>query len=226
MNRLQQRTAVLVDPHPLWLDAVEPVVARIGVEVVGKATSAQVGLQLVEEHRPDILVTELKGADSAMDGVALLRLARERVPELRLIVLSMYDDPQHIDMALAAGAIAYVIKTAHPDDIASAIRQGFEHSLFLANGPRPVAAAEPRPTDDRVLDLTRRELEILQLTAEGLSNAELARRFWVTEQTVKFHLSNVYRKLDVSNRTEASRWAHVHGLVPAQARGSDEADAA
>jgi DNA-binding NarL/FixJ family response regulator len=225
MNRLQ-RTAVLVDPHPLWLEAVEPVVARIGVEVVGKSTSARAGLQLVEEHRPDILVTELKGAEGEMDGIALLRRARERVPELRLIVLSMYDDPQHIDAALEAGAIAYVIKTAHPDDIASAIRQGFEHSLFLANGPRPLTAAEPPATDDRVLDLTRRELEILQLMAEGLSNAELARRFWVTEQTVKFHLSNVYRKLDVSNRTEASRWAHVRGLVPAQASVGDAADAA
>jgi DNA-binding NarL/FixJ family response regulator len=206
-----------VDQHPLWLEAVEPVVSKIGVDVVGKATSPSRALELISELRPDILVTELRTPEGEMDGVSLLRQARERQPEVRSIVLSMYDDPQHIDAALAAGAIAYVIKTAHPDDIASAIRQGFEHSLFLANGPRPTAvAAEARPTDTRAFDLTRRELEILQLMAEGLSNAELARRLWVTEQTVKFHLSNVYRKLDVSNRTEASRWAQLNGLLPAR----------
>jgi DNA-binding CsgD family transcriptional regulator len=71
--------------------------------------------------------------------------------------------------------------------------------------------AEPRLEHP---DLTRREVEILRLVAEGLSNAELARMLWVTEQTVKFHLSNIYRKLNVSNRTEASRWAQLNGLLP------------
>ena len=218
------RRAVLLDAHPLWLDAVEPVVSRIGVEVVGRTTSARAGLELIEQQEPDILVTELKSVEGDMDAVTLMRRAVERVPGLRLIVLSMYDDPQSIDAALAAGAIAYVIKTAHPDDIASAIRQAFDHSLYLANGMRPTPPAEPTPRDDRVLELTRRELEILQLMAEGHSNAELARRFWVTEQTIKFHLSNIYRKLDVANRTEASRWAHRQGLVPAS-HAEDEAEA-
>ena len=111
-----------------------------------------------------------------------------------------------------------MIKTAHPDDLASAIRQAFEHSVYLA-GARPVhtAAPKPQPGDDS-RGLTRRELEILQLVAEGHSNAQLAKMLWVTEQTVKFHLSNIYRKLDVANRTEASRWAQVRGLLPAPAR--------
>jgi len=104
-----------------------------------------------------------------------------------------------------------VLKTAHPDDLTSAIRQAFEHSIYLA-GVRPTAAP-PAPQLDDSPGLTRRELEILQLVAEGHSNAELARMLWVTEQTVKFHLSNIYRKLDVANRTEASRWAQLHGLL-------------
>ncbi len=73
------------------------------------------------------------------------------------------------------------------------------------------------PTDD-LPDLTRRELEILQLVAEGHSNTQLAKMLWVTEQTVKFHLSNVYRKLDVANRTEASRWAQLNGLLSSPAK--------
>ncbi|MGH3033298.1 MAG: helix-turn-helix domain-containing protein, partial [Gaiellaceae bacterium] len=102
-------------------------------------------------------------------------------------------------------------KMAHPDDITSAIRQVFEHSIYFVGGQLPAVASGP--VLDSSLGLTRRELEILQLVAEGHSNAELARRLWVTEQTVKFHLSNVYRKLNVSNRTEASRWAQLHGLL-------------
>jgi DNA-binding NarL/FixJ family response regulator len=151
-----------------------------------------------------------------MDGLALVRAARERLPGLKVIVLSMYEDSQHIDAAFAAGAAAYVLKTAHPDDLTSAVRQAFMHSIYLA-GARPAPVSAPGPVEDDTPGLTRRELEILRLVAEGHSNAQLARMLWVTEQTVKFHLSNVYRKLDVANRTEASRWAQVNGLLNAPA---------
>jgi DNA-binding NarL/FixJ family response regulator len=212
---LDRRTAVLVDQHPLWLDTVAEVVGRINVEVLAKATSASDALTLLEDLRPDLLITGIKMADGEIDGLTLLRKARERDPGLRTIVLSMYDDSQHIEASFAAGAAAYVLKTAHPDDLTSAIRQAFDHSIYLA-GVRP-AVTPAAPAVDDSPGLTRRELEILQLVAEGHSNAELARMLWVTEQTVKFHLSNIYRKLNVANRTEASRWAQLRGLLPARA---------
>jgi DNA-binding NarL/FixJ family response regulator len=212
---LDQRTAILVDQHPLWLDTVEQVVRRAGVDVVAKITSSNAACERIGELRPDLLVTGIRMADGEMDGLALLRMARERVPGLKAIVLSMYDDAQHIDAAFAAGAQAYVLKTAHPDDLTSAVRQAFQHSIFLAGG-RPPLGPVATPADDS-RGLTPRELEILQLVAEGHSNAQLARMLWVTEQTVKFHLSNIYRKLGVSNRTEASRWAQLRGLLSTQA---------
>src|SRR5438132_14211103 len=94
------------------------------------------------------------------------------------------------------------------------MRQAFGPSIYLRGAP---AGSAPRGVrrDGAGAELTRRELEILRLVAEGHSNAKLARMLWVTEQTVKFHLSNIYRKLDVANRTEASRWAQLHGLLPA-----------
>jgi DNA-binding NarL/FixJ family response regulator len=216
MTPSEHRTAVLLDQHPLWLDAVEQVLARIGVEVNGKATSTDHALVLIEEYRPSLLVTAAEMGTGEMDGIECLALAKQRVPELKVIVLSAYGDPQYVDTALAAGAEAYVLKTAHADDLASAIRQAFDHSIYLArghNGKRP----HIRESVEEGWGLTRRELEILTLVAEGHSNAQLARMLWVTEQTVKFHLSNIYRKLNVSNRTEASRWAQVHGLLPLQA---------
>jgi DNA-binding NarL/FixJ family response regulator len=201
-----RRTAIVLDRHPLWLVAVERVLSGLNVDVVGKTTSAQTALDLVEEHKPELLITEIDTGEEQIDGIACLARARERSPRLSAIVLSRYTDSQHIEEALAAGASAYVTKTAHRDDLASAVRQAFEHTIFLRRSQSaPVGAKSV---------LTRREQEILQLVAEGLSNQKIAKQLWVTEQTVKFHLSNIYRKLGVANRTEASRWAHRQGLLP------------
>jgi DNA-binding NarL/FixJ family response regulator len=209
-----RRTAVVLDQHPIWLDGVQSILERIGVEVLGKTTDPDELLELVSKHHPDVLITSIELADPDVDGLVCLRLATQRQASLKAIVLSAYDDAEHIEAALAAGAIAYVVKTAHPDDFAAAIRQSFDHSVFMAGSQAAPPTEKTEPAGD-TRGLTRRELEILRLVAEGHSNAELAKMLWVTEQTVKFHLSNIYRKLDVSNRTEASRWAQIQGLLPA-----------
>ena len=210
--------AVVLDPHPLWLEALEVVLARVGARVVAKTTSAREALAAIEQHRPRLLTLELDTQPGEPTGLDVLRRGKELVPALRAIVLSAHHDTGHIDAALAAGAAAYVVKTAHPEDVASAVRQAFDHSVYLAGASSP----PPRVATARPGGLTRRELEILRLVAEGHSNAQLARMLWVTEQTVKFHLSNVYRKLEVSNRTEASRWAQLNGLL-AEDSSADQA---
>jgi DNA-binding NarL/FixJ family response regulator len=204
---LHGRTAVLLDRHPLWHEAVEPVLERLAVEVVEKATTSDEALEVLEEHSPDLLLLELDLPENGLDGIGVIRAARERHPELRVIVLSLYDNPHEVEAAFAAGASAYVLKSVRPDDLATAVRQAFEPSIYLP-GTKPAA----RGTDRSKL-LTERELEIVRLVGEGHSNRDIARMLWVTEQTVKFHLTNVYRKLGVSNRTEASRWAQSQGLL-------------
>jgi DNA-binding NarL/FixJ family response regulator len=200
----------------LWIDAVEAVLDSIDVAVVGRAADAELALELVDEYRPDLLIAETQASNGGMSGLKLIQVARQRVTTLRVIVLAASHDSSDIDAAFDAGALAYVLKTAHPADVAATIRQTFDHSVFLAkahsNGNAEAVNSRPAGDDDGV-GLTRREREILALVSEGHSNRELAQMMWVTEQTVKFHLSNIYRKLDVSNRTEASRWAHKHALV-------------
>jgi DNA-binding NarL/FixJ family response regulator len=151
--------------------------------------------------------------EGEIDGIALVRESLLRVPDMEAIVLSMYDDAEHVEASFNAGASAYVLKSTHPDDLKSAIRQAFEPSVYFASDGR--WSEKPLKSVDE-FGLTRRELEILQLVAEGDSNAQLAKMLWITEQTVKFHLSNIYRKLGVSNRTEAARWAQLHGLLDHQ----------
>jgi DNA-binding NarL/FixJ family response regulator len=194
---------------------MEKLVAREGIEVVGRATDGDEAVAMVEEHRPDLFIA---GVDARRgDDIACVRSATRAHPELRSVIVSDDGDPQAIEVAFAAGATVYCVKAAEQEDLASAIRQAFERSIYIAGSAvETVARAPEPPVESAVRDLTRRELEILRLVAEGHSNSQLARMLWVTEQTVKFHLSNIYRKLDVANRTEASRWAQLNGLLPYQ----------
>jgi DNA-binding NarL/FixJ family response regulator len=220
-NGKHQRTAVLFDPHPLWLDALESILDSVGVTVTGRTTSSEDVVALVAERTPDLLICETATLNGGLDGGALIRACRERLSALQVIVIGASRNHSDIDAAFAAGALAYAVKTAHPEDVAATVRQAFDTTIFLA---KPVSANGHGPVTEPGLNggngnisLTKREREILALVAEGHSNRQLARMLWVTEQTVKFHLSNIYRKLDVTNRTEASRWAHRHGLVGAAA---------
>jgi DNA-binding NarL/FixJ family response regulator len=227
METLTSRTAVTVARHPMWLDALGQLLTRVGVKVEGHTTSPAAGLALVEQKKPDLLIIEVEASDGDLDGWQCLRSARERHPGVKVIVVADAADDRSVDAAFASGASAFCSKAADPEDFAAAVRQSFEHSIYLASSrANPAAISAPLEMPSHATpahDLTRRELEILQLVAEGYSNSQLARMLWVTEQTVKFHLSNIYRKLDVANRTEASRWAQVNGLLPATPAASRSA---
>ena len=212
-----ERTAVLLDRHPLWLEALARLLETVGVEVIGTTTSPSHALDLIEQERPSLFIAEYELIARSPEGLASLRQATLANPGVHALVLSTENAPAQIEAAFNAGATMYCVKTAEPEDLASAIRQAFESSIHYAGArdwQREAAPAEPVALSG-LTGLTKREVEILQLVAEGHSNSQLAKMLWVTEQTVKFHLSNIYRKLDVSNRTEASRWAQLHGLLPA-----------
>jgi DNA-binding NarL/FixJ family response regulator len=221
---IARRKAVLVDEEPHWLEASAQVLAGVGVDVVGRAASLVEGTRLLKELRPDLVVVDVASQPNDR-GIEWLRHTRRQFPDLRIIVLSIASGHAQIRDALAAGAVAYVVKEAHPDDLALAVRHAFEHSVYFRDAnweATRVATAEQVEHPN----LTRRQLEVLRLVSEGMSNAEVAQALWVTEQTVKFHLSNIYRKLKVSNRTEASRWAQLHGLLPPQSKKVTSARAA
>jgi len=209
------RTAVLMEPHPLFHSAIAALLVRCDVEVVGAATSAAAAAALIEKHGPDLLVGELDVPEGRDEALRVVSLARLRDPGLTVIALSATDDPGLIDAAFEAGVSAYVLKTSDPDVIATAVHQAFEPSLYVARRPalRSVATTVEQAEQVELPKLTRRELEILELVAEGRSNRQVAELLWVTDQTVKFHLANVYRKLGVRSRFDAARWAQENGVL-------------
>ncbi len=205
------RTAVLMDPHPFCHAAIAALLARCDTKVVGAATTASCTNALIEEHSPDVLVAELELPEGRKAALGLITRARRANPALTVIVLSGADDAELIDAAFEAGASAYILKTTDPDCVTTAIQQAFEPSIYLA---RPRESKSATSTATRVVpQLTRRELEILRLVSEGRSNRQVGQVLWVTDQTVKFHLANIYRKLGVGSRYDAARWAQEHGVL-------------
>ena len=205
------RTAVLLEPHPFCHAAIGSLLARCGTKVVGAAGTASCVSALIEEHSPDVLVAELELPEGRKAALGLITRARRANPALTVIVLSGTDDAELIDAAFEAGASAYILKTTDPDCITTAIQQAFEPSIYLA---RPRETKSATATATRVVpQLTRRELEILRLVSEGRSNRQVGQVLWVTDQTVKFHLANIYRKLGVGSRYDAARWAQEHGVL-------------
>jgi DNA-binding NarL/FixJ family response regulator len=141
------------------------------------------------------------------NAIARLREISEFAPEAKPLLLTMRMDQEWLDEAFCAGARAAVSKSVHPVSLGTLLREIAHGNVVHRHEQAPATAKQ----DD--CPLTDRELEILRLVAEGYTNGRIARELWVTEQTVKFHLSNTYRKLGVANRTEASRYAHIHNLT-------------
>lgn len=206
------KTALVVDHHPLWVEAIRQELVTASVEVVATTTSFTEASKLVEEFEPDMAVVDPVICEGDTTGFSWLAETSRRFPHLKLMVLSSSDDCARIDAALTAGVSAYVVKTVHRADIAAAVRQLHARSFYLRQQDTWGEPPAPR-VKTQEFNLTKRELEILRLTAQGLSNGQMAKQLWLTVQTVKFHLSNIYSKLRVSNRTAASRVAQLNGLL-------------
>jgi DNA-binding NarL/FixJ family response regulator len=198
---------LIADDHQLMLAAVRMALGdERDIEIVGEAQGGHQLLPLVGRLLPDVVLLDLRMP--GMDGLRCLELLRERFPDVKTIVLSGNDDPAAVQAALARGAVAFVQKSVDPADLAGVIRQALACNVFFAVGDgSPVAAAQAE------WDLTPRENEILRALADGQSNKQMAAQFWLSAQTIKYHLTNIYRKLGVNSRTEAVRQAYEHGLV-------------
>jgi len=169
-------------------------------------------------QRPDVVVIDQM--QSRANTLARIGELRAALPDAKIVLLPATMDPALLTAAAAAGIDAAIAKTVRLERLGGLLREVATGNVFhaFAAAPRPArsAAVSTLLTLPR---LTRRELEVLRLVAEGAPNSRIAAQLWITEQTVKFHLSKVYRKLGVSNRTEASHHAYVHGLLEPIPRG-------
>jgi DNA-binding NarL/FixJ family response regulator len=206
---LRRRLKVLlVDDHRLMLDAVRVSLEREDdMDVVGETTSGATVANLVGQTGPDVVLLDVRMPD--VDGLTVLEQLRDRYPSVAVVMFSGIDDPALVRAALERGAAAFVLKHVEPRDLAAAIREVVSGAIFR---PLDLLGSVKQSATDEV-GLSKRELSILEALQSGASNSDIARQLFLAEQTVKFHLTNIYRKLGVSSRTEAVHAAYERGVL-------------
>lgn len=209
MNETLRLIRVLVaDDHGLIREAIRLALGpERDIEIVGEAERGDEVLVRVRESRPHLLLLDIKMP--GLDGLEVLDRARAEYPSLKIAMLSAIDEPQVAEQALHRGAVAYLGKRIDPAALASTIRQIMDGEISMETFglARKTDGSGPDP------GLSPRESEILKRVAAGRSNREIAKELWLSEHTVKYHLTNVYRKLGVSGRTDAARYAFEHAIA-------------
>jgi DNA-binding NarL/FixJ family response regulator len=198
---------VIVDDHAIVRSGLEQLIGTTeDIELAGVAGNGEEAIAVVADARPDVVLMDL--SMPVLDGTAATRRIVADVPDVRVVALTSFADDRHIADALDAGAIGYVLKHAEPDDLLDAIRSAAAGDAPLdPKAARVLLDARRRPAAAR---LSERELEVLRLVAAGLANKLIARRLGITERTVKAHLTNVYARIGVTDRTQAALWAREH----------------
>lgn len=213
-------TVLLVDDHRVVREGVRVFLStQPDVQVIGEAESGAAAVALAAQHVPDVALVDL--VMPGMDGVETTRQIKQASPRTQVVVLTSFHDDGHIFPALRAGALSYILKDVGVDTLADAIRKAArgEAVLHPQVAARVIRELQGGRAEERslVADLTERELEVLQLIAGGLSNAEIAARLVLSEKTVKGHVSNILGKLQLADRTQAAVFAWREGLARREA---------
>ncbi|MBG0783629.1 MAG: response regulator transcription factor [Anaerolineaceae bacterium] len=209
-------TILLVDDHEVVRQGLRAYLdAQPDFKVIGEASSGEEAVEAAMEYLPDVMLMDL--VMSGMGGVEATRKVKDITPRTQIVVLTSYHQDEFIFPALQAGAISYVLKDVMMDDLADAIRKASRGEAVLhprvaervireINGGKGI-------TFNPFTELTNREMEVLRLIARGMSNCDIAEDLFISENTVKGHVSNILSKLQLADRTQAAVYAWEQGLV-------------
>lgn len=216
MRSLQRLRIVVVDDHEMLRKGLSSLLPERGVDVVAEFSTAADAIDHVREHDPHVVVLEL--SMPGMSGIELTRRLNTMHPDLPVVVLTIVEDSEHVVDALLAGARGYLLKDSSIEHIVDGIRSAAGGDVPLS--PRIAARLVQRlrtpavVVDDPALELTDQQVEILQLIARGIDNQMIADALFLSEHTVKNHVSGILEKLKVQNRVQAAVRAVQVGLVP------------
>jgi two-component system nitrate/nitrite response regulator NarL len=205
---------LIVDDHLLFAEAIGQTLAGMGMTLVGIATTAEQALPAVREHRPDLVLMDVGLPDQ--DGIALGRAILSEVPDTKVVVLTGLEDEQTLRDALRSGFHGYLTKNTEPEKFKRALQSVADGQVvFQHRLGRAIATGEGEASDAELLarQLTSREVEVLQLLAEGASSTEISQSLAVSPNTVRTHVQGILTKLQVHSRLEAAAFAVRHGVV-------------
>lgn len=209
---------LLVDDHRLIREGLRRALEDAGFEVVGEASDGAEGVELAQVHRPDVVLMDV--SMPVLDGITATRRMRTRSPHAKVVILTMHADAELVERARSAGAAGYLVKDASSSEVVAAVRRAASggqvmssSAIDAASGDVPDGDGEREPAVGDVPELTPRELQILQLLADGATPAEVAERLFISPKTVRNHLTKVYDKLAVGSRSAAIVEALKLGLI-------------
>ena len=203
---------VIADDHALIREGLTKLLALEGdIEVLGEAGDGQGAINLARRYRPDVILMDINMP--VTDGITATKVIKKELPHTRIIALTVYEDEQVVEM-VKAGVSAYILKDVAGQELMTTIRRVMDGNVFIH--PRVASRVVRELSSDRRKyenKLTRRERDILDLLVRGNSNKEIADLLYISEKTVKNHLTNIFRKLSVKDRTQAAVYALKTGLV-------------
>jgi DNA-binding NarL/FixJ family response regulator len=201
---------VLVDDHAVVRSGLAQLLGGAeDIEVVGQAADGLEAVQLVRSVRPDVVVMDLQMP--RMDGVEATKVILQEEPGVEIVVLTSFSDSARIVAALDAGAVGYLLKDADPDDVLEGVRAVSRgESPIHPKVARQLLSARSEGAAGSAVQLTPREAEVLALVRAGLANKQISRRLGISERTVKAHLTSVFQRIGVVDRTQAALWAERH----------------
>ena len=197
---------VLADDHRMLREGLRRSLEEQGLSVVGEASDGEEAVRLARELEPDIVVMDL--SMPVLDGIEATRRIRETTPDTKVVVLTMHGDADMVQRAIRAGAVGYLVKDCTTDEVVATIRAAASGETAVS---RELAVAMLAEAQDEMI--SKREREVLQLVAEGLTTPEVADRLFISIKTVKNHLASIYEKLDAHDRTQAVLRAIRLGII-------------
>jgi DNA-binding NarL/FixJ family response regulator len=205
----------IVDDQPLFTDGLGRIVgAQEGMEVVGVAHDGESGVKMCAELRPDVILMDINMP--VMDGVTATGKIRDILPDAKILILTVHADDVHVFQGIKAGATGYLLKDCTPEDLSRAIKTVHTGDTIMAPEiarKMLLAFEEADPEQPEAPSLTKRELDIVTAFARGRGNKQIARDLSISEKTVRNHVSNIYKKLHVYDRTQAVLYAIREGLI-------------
>jgi DNA-binding NarL/FixJ family response regulator len=199
---------LVVDDHPVLRSGLAQLLGQAeGIELVGLAAEGGAGVELARTEQPDVVLMDLEMPE--LDGIEATRRIRDALPETQVVVLTSFSDRERILDALDAGAAGYLLKDAEPEELLRSIRVAAAGQAPLAPQAASALVAERREARPAT-ELTPREHEVLLMVGEGLPNKLIARRLEISEATVKAHLTRIFERIGVTDRTQAALWAERH----------------
>ncbi len=205
---------IIADDHGIVRAGLRDLLTSAGLEVVAEASTGLEALELTRQYHPHVVLMDVRMPE--MDGLRALAAIKADMPDVSVVILTVYANNEYLSRAVAAGAAGYILKDADPEDIPRVVRAAAEGDMVIdPNLLQSILAQTPQ--DDLSLldqvDLTQQELRVLKLIALGFSNDAIAETLVVSRNTVKTHVRHIFEKLGVSDRTQAAVWAVRHGLV-------------